>query len=325
MDLSGNDLDNVTRTILAEAGQNATPASMAAVASVIRNRLAAGGYGNTPSAIVHAPNQFEPWNPNSGNDPSRFDQNSPAYKQAAALAQGVFSGVVNDPTAGATHFFAPAAQAALGRSRPTWAGSPPTAEIGGHQFFAPSGPVTADAIGAVSATPGYAPGGPETATPYSGPGSQPTPQNAPPITVPPTGQTQLAALLAGMKGSQPQGGGGGGGLLGNLLFGRQGIMGLLPQQIQQSGLVGSAINGLGSVLRGGAGGNAPIPPAPQQTAQAPAAAQAPGIIPGQRDPHQPGFDAGSVPYLGKTADAGQPPPIAGLLAQLFGSQQASAA
>jgi spore germination cell wall hydrolase CwlJ-like protein len=58
MDLSGSDLDSVTRTILAEAGGNATPASMAAVASVIRNRLAAGGYGRTPSEIVHAPNQF---------------------------------------------------------------------------------------------------------------------------------------------------------------------------------------------------------------------------------------------------------------------------
>ena len=35
---------------------------MAAVASVIRNRLAAGGYGKTPTDIVRAPNQFEPWN-----------------------------------------------------------------------------------------------------------------------------------------------------------------------------------------------------------------------------------------------------------------------
>jgi spore germination cell wall hydrolase CwlJ-like protein len=63
MDLYGQDLDSVTRTILGEAGPSATPASMAAVASVIRNRLAAGGYGRTPSEIVHAPNQFEAWNP----------------------------------------------------------------------------------------------------------------------------------------------------------------------------------------------------------------------------------------------------------------------
>jgi spore germination cell wall hydrolase CwlJ-like protein len=66
MQLSGADLDNVTRTIMAEAGQNATPASMAAVASVIRNRLVAGGYGKSPTEIVHAPNQFEPWNEGSG-------------------------------------------------------------------------------------------------------------------------------------------------------------------------------------------------------------------------------------------------------------------
>jgi spore germination cell wall hydrolase CwlJ-like protein len=63
MDLSGSDLDSVTRTILAEAGGNATPASMAAVASVVRNRLAAGGYGKSPSEIVHAPGQFEAWTP----------------------------------------------------------------------------------------------------------------------------------------------------------------------------------------------------------------------------------------------------------------------
>jgi spore germination cell wall hydrolase CwlJ-like protein len=63
LDLSGDDLDNVTRTIMAEAGENATPASVAAVASVIRNRLAAGGYGRTPSEIVHAPYQFSPKSP----------------------------------------------------------------------------------------------------------------------------------------------------------------------------------------------------------------------------------------------------------------------
>jgi spore germination cell wall hydrolase CwlJ-like protein len=109
MDLSGNDLDNVTRTILGEAGPNAAPASMAAVASVIRNRLAAGGYGKTPSEVVHAPYQLTPWNSGSDNDPRRFQADSPAYKQAQALAQGVFSGVIQDQTGGATHYYAPAA------------------------------------------------------------------------------------------------------------------------------------------------------------------------------------------------------------------------
>jgi spore germination cell wall hydrolase CwlJ-like protein len=102
LDLSGADLDNVTRTIIAEAGQNGTPASMAAVASVIRNRLAAGGYGKTPSEIVHAPNQFEPWNPGSGNDPRRFE----AYKQAQALAQGVLRCIHSRLLGLVTSFFA---------------------------------------------------------------------------------------------------------------------------------------------------------------------------------------------------------------------------
>jgi spore germination cell wall hydrolase CwlJ-like protein len=113
---------------------------MAAVASVIRNRLAAGGYGKSPSEIVHAPSQFEAWNPPSGTGPAlTADPKSSAYRQAAALAQGVFRGVIQDQTGGATHFFAPAAQACLGRSVPGWASGEPLAEIGGHQFYAPSG------------------------------------------------------------------------------------------------------------------------------------------------------------------------------------------
>jgi hypothetical protein len=86
MDLSGNDLDSVTRTIPAKARENATPASMAAVASVVRNRLATGGYGKSLSEIVHAPGQFVAWTPPSGGEgPERFDEKSPAYKQSAAL------------------------------------------------------------------------------------------------------------------------------------------------------------------------------------------------------------------------------------------------
>ena len=120
---------------------------MAAVASVIRNRLASGGYGRSPSEIVHAPGQFEAWNPPSGSGPAlTADAKSPAYQQAAALAQGVFRGVVSDPTGGATHFFAPVAQHALGRDAAGWASGTPLAEIGGHRFYAPSGPVTSERV-----------------------------------------------------------------------------------------------------------------------------------------------------------------------------------
>jgi hypothetical protein len=50
-------------------------------------------------------------NEGAANDPRSYDPTSPAYKQAAALAQGVFRGVIQDQTGGATHYYAPAAQA----------------------------------------------------------------------------------------------------------------------------------------------------------------------------------------------------------------------
>jgi spore germination cell wall hydrolase CwlJ-like protein len=54
--MDNDDLDAVTRTILGEVGPNASPAEMASIASVVRNRMAAGGYGQTPYDVVHRPN-----------------------------------------------------------------------------------------------------------------------------------------------------------------------------------------------------------------------------------------------------------------------------
>jgi Cell Wall Hydrolase len=349
MDLSGNDLDNVTRTIMAEAGVNATPASQAAVASVILNRMASGNTrlfgGPSASDVVHHPNQFEPWNPGSGNDPRRFPADSPAYKQAEALAQGVFSGVVPDSTNGATHFFAPVAQYSLGRGKPSWTrGTDPLAEIGGHQFFAPNGPVEPERVAALT-----------------GQGSSPSlatnriaAQNQPGATQQPqlnyaatTGQPQLDQLAQLIQASRPQYGGGG--LLGNLMFGREGLMGLFPEQIQQNGIFGSLIKGLGNAGNTGvrpsslspiappqppgtpllstgpqaslgppirptpeaqqppppnaAPQNMPIPLAPPprqppiQSQPTPGALQQGNgpVIPGQWDPHKPGFDPHAAP------------------------------
>lgn len=107
----------------------------------------------------------------------------------------------------------------------------------------------------------------------------------------------------------------GGGLLGSLLFGRQGFMGMLPQPIQQSGIVGSLVNAIKAGGTPQAGGLSAAPP--------PAAGGLPTtlgqpVIPGQGDPRKPGFDFRSVPF--------QEPPNAniasaapgGILAQLFG-------
>jgi hypothetical protein len=46
----------------------------------------------------------------------------------------VFRGHIQDQTGGATHFYAPDAQAQLDRATPGWASGEPTAEIGGHRF-----------------------------------------------------------------------------------------------------------------------------------------------------------------------------------------------
>jgi hypothetical protein len=138
--------DLAIRTMLAEAGENASPAALAAVANVILNRAQAGRYGGkSVRDVVLAKNQFEPWSPGSGNDPRRFDAKSEAYQRAAGLLDGARFGVIPDVTNGATHFYAPKAQAELGRNTPKWAeGQQQLASFGGHAFYAPEGKVNYD-------------------------------------------------------------------------------------------------------------------------------------------------------------------------------------
>lgn len=141
---SGADQDRAVRTILAEAG-NQGPTGMNAVASVIRNRAVAGNYGgDTAGGVVQAPGQFEPWNTAGGRaNMAAIDPNSQKYKAAADALSSAYFG--NDPTNGATHFFAPKAQAALGRPVPAW-GASGGQDIGDHRFFGGKGAV-ANALG----------------------------------------------------------------------------------------------------------------------------------------------------------------------------------
>jgi hypothetical protein len=110
--------DLAIRTIAAETGGN--PEETAGIAAVVRNRLASGNYGPDYRSVVTAKNQFEPWNnPQGANYPLRIDPESDRYKQAAAaLTRHETEGY--DPTDGATHFWAPKAQTALGRKAPSW-------------------------------------------------------------------------------------------------------------------------------------------------------------------------------------------------------------
>jgi spore germination cell wall hydrolase CwlJ-like protein len=135
---SGADRDNAIRTVYGEAGNEPTKGQLA-VASVIRNRAVDGGYGgDTPTAVVRAPNQFEPWN--GGPALTRMQALSPDSPQYAAIgkvvdaAYGTGGRAPDDPTEGKTMFYSPAAQAALGRPAPSWAKGDGQV-IGGHTFY----------------------------------------------------------------------------------------------------------------------------------------------------------------------------------------------
>ena len=136
-DLSARDRDLMIRTILGEAG-NQGPQGQAAVAHVIMNRTAAGNYGKTPSDVVTAPNQFEPWSTRS-KELLAINPNSAAYQNAGDIVDMSASGDIPDPTGGATHFLnADIVRQRRGGSLPNWA-SDPIAKIGEHTFYAPNG------------------------------------------------------------------------------------------------------------------------------------------------------------------------------------------
>jgi len=138
---SGDDRKRMAMTILGEAA-NEPAAGQNAVASVIRTRAVDGGYGgDTPSAVVTAKNQFEPWNTPDGRARMERAYADPVQRAAAeraiALAYGEGGRAPEDPTGGMTHFYSPGAQAVLGRSAPAWAGQGESVRIGGHVFNSP--------------------------------------------------------------------------------------------------------------------------------------------------------------------------------------------
>jgi hypothetical protein len=140
IDLNPRSRDLIIRTIFGEAQPGDEP-GRAAVASVIRNRVMAGRYGKTPEEVVLKPYAFEPWiRPDARARMLGLREDDPHYQSIAQQVDQIFGGTFKDPTGGATHFFAPRAQAALGRSVPAWARGDPLASIGGHLFYAPDEP-----------------------------------------------------------------------------------------------------------------------------------------------------------------------------------------
>lgn len=127
------DEDAMVRTVAGEAG-NEPLVGQQGVAAVIKNR--AESSGGSPRDVVFAPNQFEPWNGGAARQRlESMDTNSPQYQKILNdVVRPIMSGEAQDPTGGATHFYAPKAQAALGRSAPSWATGAPTV-IGNHNFY----------------------------------------------------------------------------------------------------------------------------------------------------------------------------------------------
>jgi hypothetical protein len=163
--------DQMVRTVIGEAGGEPLTGQQG-VAAVIKNRMAAGK--QDAQSVIFAPNQFEPWNnPATRAKLEGIDPGSQQYQDVLNKAvRPVMSGDAQDPTGGATNFYSPTAQKALGRDTPTWAaGQTPSSVIGGHQFYKlPFGP------GTQYAGPGAPPGGPA--------GSA-APSTAPDTTTPP--------------------------------------------------------------------------------------------------------------------------------------------
>ena len=126
------DRDALIRTIAGEAG-NQPRLGQAAVAHVILNRVADGGYGgDNVRSVVTAPvkpgsqyHQFSVWNPPGVQESSAvthgIQPSDPTYQRIGDVVDQVYGGVIPDPTNGATHYYAP--QSMPGRIPPPWAAS----------------------------------------------------------------------------------------------------------------------------------------------------------------------------------------------------------
>lgn len=154
--LSPEDFDYAVRTVWGEArGEPAL--GQQSVAAVIRNRARAANTGF--KNVVLAPNQFEPWGSKRGQLMALSPQ-SPEYQRIADTIRPILESDA-DPTNGATHFYSPKVQAALGRKPPSWDNGTGF-EIGTHRFFKLGAPTSAPAASPASApiTTGSIPGRP---------------------------------------------------------------------------------------------------------------------------------------------------------------------
>jgi hypothetical protein len=283
------DEDAMVRTIAGEATGEPLSGQIG-VAHVIANR--AKGAGVSPRDVVFSPNQFEPWNGGAARQRlEAMDPTSPSYQAILNnVVRPVMAGSAPDPTGGATHFYAPGAQAALGRDAPSWGQGTPSAVIGGHRFYNLGyGPAQAQPGGGTAAAPQPAPVvAPRPFNPNAGPrvvGAPPAgAPGAAPVAAPPqpgfgaltpvpgaptvTGQADVPPVVAPSRQAMRLGGTAAAGPAAGPDTTLPPVE--QPNQLYQTGLPGVTISGPAS--------NALAPPAaaaPAPVAQAPAAVPAP--------------------------------------------------
>jgi len=153
---TSDERDLKIRTVYGEgADQGGT--GQAAIAHVINNRVKSGQFGNNATEVITAPEQFSLWNKGdpAGEKARKLDPNSKEYQRIGAIVDAIDAGQLNDPTNGATHYYA------HDIVNPDWA--PGLAKqnrvvIGGHTFVGKlptkvAAPTPAPTVGALPVAP----------------------------------------------------------------------------------------------------------------------------------------------------------------------------
>ncbi|MEI6986833.1 MAG: cell wall hydrolase [Rhodospirillaceae bacterium] len=129
-------VDTLARTLWGEA-RGEPVRGIEAVAAVVVNRVRVatkhGGmwWGSTIIGVCRKPYQFSCWNTSDPNYPKLMavKPGQPVFDSCLRIARRAISGVLPDPTDGATHYHTRSVH-------PTWAqGRVPCAEIGCHLFY----------------------------------------------------------------------------------------------------------------------------------------------------------------------------------------------
>ena len=134
VDTPNTGLTILAKTIWGEARGEETRGKIA-VAWVVVNRVRrqVSRWGMTVENVCLKPKQFSCWNLGDPNRPKldRISSDDASYRECEAVARGVLSGTLADPTGGATHYHVKDMS-----PKPKWARKAgPGTLIGGHEFY----------------------------------------------------------------------------------------------------------------------------------------------------------------------------------------------